>query len=169
MKLSRVITGKVTSKSRSKEKSSKREWSLRRDRAKGETAWVLEKVTSAMKPVSSKEDNQSALTGRTLAQIAEASDATWHSNRTSVPGLDLNKLPRMELKFVEPMLAKPASTLPEGPEWQYEIKLDGYRALAIKEKRAVRLLSRRNNLLNDKFPLIADALEKLEDGLMLDG
>jgi bifunctional non-homologous end joining protein LigD len=104
-------------------KKLKGEWSLRRDRAKGETAWVLEKIGSDMKPISAKKDDQSALTGRTIAEIAEASDATWHSNRTSVPGLDLDKLPRSEMKFMEPMLAKAVPELPEGLEWQYEIFL----------------------------------------------
>jgi bifunctional non-homologous end joining protein LigD len=50
-----------------------------------------------------------------------------------------------------------------------ELKLDGYRALAIKNKTAVRLLSRRNNTLNEMFPVIAEALKSLDDGLILDG
>lgn len=34
------------------------------------------------------------------------------------------------MAFAEPMLAKPVAELPECGKWQYEIKLDGYRALA---------------------------------------
>jgi ATP-dependent DNA ligase len=34
--------------------------------------------------------------------------------------------------FIEPMLLLPAPTLPEDANWTYELKLDGYRALAIK-------------------------------------
>lgn len=49
------------------------------------------------------------------------------------------------------------------------MKLDGYRALVIKEKGHVRLYSRRTNLLNDRFPKIAQALESLEDGVIADG
>ena len=30
-------------------------------------------------------------------------------------------------RFIEPMLCLAASKLPEGPAWQYEVKLDGYR------------------------------------------
>jgi bifunctional non-homologous end joining protein LigD len=71
--------------------------------------------------------------------------------------------------FVEPMLAKPVSKLPEGSNRQYEIKSDGYRALAIKDKGEARLLSRRNNVMNDKFVAIAEALLELEDGLIVDG
>jgi ATP-dependent DNA ligase len=35
--------------------------------------------------------------------------------------------------FIEPMLLLRTDKLPEGPEWTYKIKLDGYRALAIKK------------------------------------
>jgi ATP-dependent DNA ligase len=34
--------------------------------------------------------------------------------------------------FVEPMLLLRTEKLHEGPEWSVELKLDGYRALAIK-------------------------------------
>jgi len=59
--------------------------------------------------------------------------------------------------------------LPAGDDWQYEIKLDGYRALAIRQKGDVDLLSRRNNSLNSRFPQIRKALEQLEDGIIVDG
>jgi bifunctional non-homologous end joining protein LigD len=64
-----------------KGKKLKGEWSLSRDRSKGETAWVLERVGAAMKPLSAKKDDESALTRRKMTQIAEAADAIWQSNR----------------------------------------------------------------------------------------
>jgi hypothetical protein len=36
--------------------------------------------------------------------------------------------------FVEPMLCAPVKYLPEGPGWEYELKLDGYRPLALKSE-----------------------------------
>jgi bifunctional non-homologous end joining protein LigD len=150
-------------------KKLKGEWSLSRDRGKGENAWILEKIGPAARSAPARQDDASAMTGRTMAEIAAAGDATWHSNRTSVPGVDLDGLPPSEMKFVEPMLAKPVAGLPEGSNWQYEIKWDGYRALAIKNKREAALLSRRNNSLTRKFPSIPAALRTLDDGTILDG
>ena len=43
------------------------------------------------------------------------------------------------------MTAKVVSALPEGPEWLYEVKLDGYRALLMKHDRQVRIRSRTRN------------------------
>jgi hypothetical protein len=40
------------------------------------------------------------------------------------------------------MLLLSAETLPEGPAWTYELKLDGYRALTIKTSGTVRLRGR---------------------------
>jgi hypothetical protein len=48
------------------------------------------------------------------------------------------------LIFVDPMAATQVAELPRGPEWTYEIKLDGYRVLALKDRDQVRLLSREN-------------------------
>jgi bifunctional non-homologous end joining protein LigD len=45
-------------------------------------------------------------------------------------------VPRQKIKaeFVQPMLLLRTERLPEGPNWLYELKLDGYRALAIKSE-----------------------------------
>jgi DNA ligase D-like protein (predicted ligase) len=71
--------------------------------------------------------------------------------------------------FIETMDCLPAAKIPEGPEWTYEIKLDGYRLEAVKRKGAVTLYSRRKNVLNQKFGYIAEALEDLPDETVLDG
>jgi len=34
------------------------------------------------------------------------------------------------MKFIEPMLLLQTDKLPEGAAWLYEIKIDGYRAIA---------------------------------------
>ncbi|HWR52469.1 MAG TPA: non-homologous end-joining DNA ligase [Bryobacteraceae bacterium] len=144
-------------------KKLKGEWVLRRAE---ERNWFLQKTSEPMKPLTPKKESTSALSGRTMNQIAEARDAVWHSNR---PEPELAGLPDSPLEFVEPMQAKLISELPEASGWQYEIKLDGYRALAIRKGDRVLLLSRNNNELNGRFPSIAKACEALPEGAMLDG
>jgi bifunctional non-homologous end joining protein LigD len=63
----------------------------------------------------------------------------------------------------------PAATLPEGPEWSYEIKLDGFRLEAVKIGKAVTVYSRRANILNEKFPRIAEALVRMPSSSVIDG
>lgn len=145
------------------------EWQLRKDREAKNKNWFLVKCGSSMKPLSARRENASALTGRTMEQIAASKGPQWQSNRTSVPGVDLDELPKSSMEFIEPMQCKLIAKLPGDADWQYEVKLDGYRALAIKNPNDVRLLSRRNNVLNAQFPEIAAALGDLEDGIMLDG
>jgi bifunctional non-homologous end joining protein LigD len=67
------------------------------------------------------------------------------------------------------MLLLPAETLPEGPGWTYELKLDGYRALGIKTAGEVRLRSRNDKDFNHKYPAIAKALAALPDETVVDG
>jgi len=61
------------------------------------------------------------------------------------------------------------SKLPEGSQWVYEIKLDGYRALGIKSNGSVRLLSRRNKSFNRQYPLVVEALAELPEDTIVDG
>jgi DNA ligase D-like protein (predicted ligase) len=63
----------------------------------------------------------------------------------------------------------PVEKLPQGREWVYEIKLDGYRLEVVKHAGQVTLYSRRRNVLNRKFPYIAAALAKLPDATVVDG
>jgi DNA ligase D-like protein (predicted ligase) len=75
-----------------------------------------------------------------------------------------------KVTFIETMECLPVSKLPEGHEWTYEIKLDGYRLEAVKNAGChVTLYSRRRNVLNEKFHYIATALDDLPDSTVLDG
>jgi bifunctional non-homologous end joining protein LigD len=71
--------------------------------------------------------------------------------------------------FIETMDCLAVPKIPEGPEWTYEIKLDGFRVEPVKQHGKVTLYSRRGNVLNDKFPYIATALKELPDETILDG
>src|SRR5215831_11332795 len=77
--------------------------------------------------------------------------------------------PTTKARFVEPMLLLPASKLPEGTAWTYELKLDGYRAIAFKSNGQVQLRSRNDNDFNRKYPAVAEALAALPDETVVDG
>jgi bifunctional non-homologous end joining protein LigD len=67
------------------------------------------------------------------------------------------------------MLLQRVQSLPTGPNWTYEVKLDGYRALAIKSNGRVLLRSRNNNDFNGKYPGIVAALGALPGETVVDG
>jgi len=71
--------------------------------------------------------------------------------------------------FVEPMLLLRADNLPEGDAWQYELKFDGYRALAIRTGGKVQLRSRNDNDFSRRYPGIATALSSLPNETVVDG
>jgi DNA ligase D-like protein (predicted ligase) len=81
----------------------------------------------------------------------------------------LGSLPKTEGSFVEPMECLSVSKLPEGLEWLWEVKLDGYRALAVRSGTGVALFSRRRKSLNRQFPYVVEALADLPAGTVLDG
>jgi ATP-dependent DNA ligase len=82
---------------------------------------------------------------------------------------NLNAFPKSDIRFVEPMYALAVQSLPEGKEWFYEIKLDGYRALAGRDSTGVSIWSRRGNNFIGQFPQIARACERLPQDTLLDG
>jgi len=61
------------------------------------------------------------------------------------------------------------SKLPKGSEWLWEIKLDGYRAEALKSGGNLFLLSRRQKSFSKQFPLIHEALADLPEDTVIDG
>jgi bifunctional non-homologous end joining protein LigD len=63
--------------------------------------------------------------------------------------------------FVEPMTARVVTSLPEGDEWSYEVKLDGYRALIIKDAERVQLRSRTGKDLTRTYPRVVTAASGL--------
>jgi bifunctional non-homologous end joining protein LigD len=70
--------------------------------------------------------------------------------------------------FVTPMAAQ--ERLPEGDDWTYELKFDGYRALIIKDGHRAELRSRKNKDLTGTYPGIAAAGQRLKaDQAVVDG
>jgi bifunctional non-homologous end joining protein LigD len=63
--------------------------------------------------------------------------------------------------FVEPMKAKLVESIRPG-NWIYEIKFDGYRALALRGGHETRIVSRNEKDLGKKFPIITDSIAGLD-------
>jgi DNA ligase D-like protein (predicted ligase) len=76
---------------------------------------------------------------------------------------------KIKAGFIPPMLLLRTERLPEGPNWLYELKLDGYRALAIKSGGKVQLRSRNDKDFNARYPGLVKALDSLPDETVLDG
>jgi bifunctional non-homologous end joining protein LigD len=96
------------------------------------------------------------------------------SAQSSTDDLDavalLKKAPKSKMpKGIKPMLATLVDAPFDDPDWQYEVKWDGYRALAFVNKGEVELFSRNNKSFNDKFYPIHKVLTETNINAVLDG
>jgi bifunctional non-homologous end joining protein LigD len=71
--------------------------------------------------------------------------------------------------FIEPMLLRPTPQLPAGTAAAYELKLDGFRAVAFKTGSRVQLRSRHNKDFNRKYSALVQALAPMPDETVIDG
>ncbi len=139
----------------------KGKWALVRMKAKaGDTKnnWLLlkEKDDYVKASDGTSEFTTSVRTGRTMAEIEEGAD---------------EKITRNPFKKAEVQLAKLVNTVPEGEDWVYELKYDGYRILAYLEGSSARLITRNGNDGTNQFRDIADSLIDWAAGraMILDG
>jgi bifunctional non-homologous end joining protein LigD len=63
---------------------------------------------------------------------------------------------------IYPMLATSISDPFDGPDWLFEIKWDGYRAIAFLENGKVRLVSRNQNELTHRYPELKDLAKSVK-------
>ena len=140
------------------------EWYLVRLRD-GDDQWLLIKGGEDMKPPSKKLDDTSVLSGKSMKELSRG-DRIWQSKETS-KGTRIGQKRKRATKaatlpaFVEPMKAKLATAPPRG-DWIYEIKFDGWRALALKGGSQSRLLSRNEKDFGAKFPEIMESVADLD-------
>jgi bifunctional non-homologous end joining protein LigD len=147
---------------------------------RGSTQWLLIKGSEDLKPVSKKADDTSALSGKSMAQLStggkvwqskprEKSQAPEKLFKAKIRAVAAKKI-GTKAKFIEPMKALLQAEPPSGDDWVYEIKFDGFRALAYADGANVRLLSRNEKSFDDKFPEIAEAIGDLKlNETILDG
>jgi bifunctional non-homologous end joining protein LigD len=59
--------------------------------------------------------------------------------------------------------------LPEGSDWTYEVKLDGYRSIGVRTSHDTIVYSRNGKNFNKRYPYIAEALAELPADSVVDG
>ena len=176
-----VLTGRSLDEIAGDEGS--REWQSNRAAAKGKQDWLAKSIavhnkkerSSAKKTgVSKKSPAKSA-----KAKAAKSSDdKESHTERqsegvaglrerlASLKGAEKRSMPSV----VRPMLATLVDEPFDDAEWFYELKFDGYRAVAFVENGRVRLVSRNQNEFTSAYPELAaiaksiDAKQAILDG-----
>jgi DNA ligase D-like protein (predicted ligase) len=72
--------------------------------------------------------------------------------------------------FIPPMLLLSTNSLPDDVRrWEYQLKFDGYRAIAFKTNGRVYLRSRNDNNFNLRYSRVVPGLAKLPDETVVDG
>jgi ATP-dependent DNA ligase len=67
------------------------------------------------------------------------------------------------------MLCESAELPPEGREWRYELKLDGFRAIDRKSGRSGQLWSRNQKDFTRRFPDVVKGIAELPSNTVIDG
>lgn len=134
-------------------------WALVRMKTEdGDRNWLLlkERDEYAREDEGIPEIPTSVRSGRTVSEILAEEDPSAKKN---------------PFQSAEVELAKLAERVPEGKEWLFEVKFDGYRILAFTEGGKTRLLTRGGKDFSDKFRAVADAVSSWAKGraAVLDG
>src|ERR671910_2465362 len=73
-------------------------------------------------------------------------------------------------RFIDPMLLLRTDSLPnDGDRWEYQLKFDGYRAIAFKTGGKIHLRSRNDNDFSVRYSDVVNGLAKLPDETVIDG
>ena len=172
----------------------KGEYALIHTKGKGENSWLLFKINDKFaSPDDITTKDKSVLSNKSLAQIEKTTTNVYGSKRgkeSSTNGKqplvlkeNVKKAKRVTKRIkpttqgtrakmpaqVFPMLA----TLVDKPfnkeGWQFEIKWDGYRTIALCSKRSVELKSRNDKSFNEKFYPIHKAVQEWNVNAVIDG
>ncbi|RJQ22618.1 MAG: hypothetical protein C4560_02195 [Nitrospiraceae bacterium] len=146
---------------------------------KDEKSWLLLKKKdryAGEKPI--LKENRSVVSGKTLEEVSEAGPGKSFKQkkmehirlREALEEEDLKDAPVRPMPHnIKPMLATLVKKPFDHPDWIFEMKWDGYRAIAEIRDGDVSLYSRNQISLTQKFPPIADSLRKLGVEAVLDG
>jgi bifunctional non-homologous end joining protein LigD len=144
----------------------------------GENGWLLIKHKddyAATADVTKKD--KSVISEKTIEQMEKHSDKVWKNGReeqremTSELKTLLKKGKKSKIPIgMKPMLATLVDEPFDDPDWVYEVKWDGYRALGFSLKNGdVQLLSRNNKQFNEKFYPIFELMQNWKMDIVVDG
>src|SRR5687768_5332400 len=96
------------------------------------------------------------------------------STKSSKPKNNTKSIPKKGKKTpmpkdIEPMLATLVNEPVEDEDWVYEMKWDGYRAIAYMNKGKIEIRSRNNKLFNEKFYPLIESLKQWKINAVVDG
>ena len=79
-------------------------------------------------------------------------------------------MPKTTAGFIQPMLLLKTDALPDdGERWAYQLKVDGYRAIAFKRDGVVQLRSRNDHDFNGRYAPVLRGLAALPNDTVIDG
>src|SRR5688572_705394 len=167
----------------------KGDFALVRSSYQGDNSWLLMKIKDKYARAGdvTKKD-KSVISGKTIKQLENTPGNVWQSNRSNGNGVDkktsakkvadkpaptkttrrIGSRQKMPANL-QPMLATLVDKPFDEEGWAYEVKWDGYRALAFLNKGKVKLTSRNNKSFNEKFYPVYKALQGLKINAILDG
>lgn len=166
------------------------EFALVQTKSRGDNSWLLIKHRDEF--VSDKDvllDEKSVVSGRTIEETeSDTGSRTWKSNKTqrakserkkstpSKTAADKELLSNLTTKKkagmpddIQPMLATLVDAPFDEPGWLYEVKWDGFRAIAYVDGKEVRLRSRNNKVFDKKFYPVHSALSEWGARAVVDG
>lgn len=176
----------------------KGEFALVKTSGMGDNAWLLIKHNdeyASAKDITRLD--KSVISGKTIEKMEQTSEKVWQSGRSqsvgqpkkavkkkitaeppeetvqtkdiNVPAI-LKGAPKSRFpQGIKPMLATLVDEPFDDPNWLYEVKWDGYRALGFINKGEANLFSRNNKTFNEKFYPIHRILEKWKIDAVIDG
>jgi len=133
---------------------------------KEDNAWLLIKKNDEYTNTEDvTKDTRSVITGKTNEKVTKATQRA--KQKSSVQRKEKGKDPMPHL--IKPMLAKFVDGAFNRPQWLFEMKWDGYRAIAEVEDGNVRLYSRNGNSFVGTYTPIVEALEAIKGTCIIDG
>lgn len=150
-----------------------KEWESDRKASRGKlkAPWLADTLKKLDKK---KVQNATAEDQKPAEKLSKASRNSTRSGKISPAAALVKDLkgvaPRVMPAAITPMLATPIEKSFDDPEWLFEIKWDGYRAVSFVDNGKVRLVSRNHNDLTAQFSELMDLAQNIKaNSAVLDG